>query len=140
MADLISGMTQMCCGQCGIEFAVPDAFYRERKEKGAALNWHCPNGHIRVFRESNSEVLRRERDLLKQQTARLEDEARLARERADKAEKATKRLKKRASAGTCPCCNRTFANMAEHMKHQHPEMLTEGGTKVVPIRRPRAAQ
>jgi hypothetical protein len=83
--------------------------------------------------------LRRERDRLKQDTARLEEEASLARVRAEKAEAAAKRLKKRASAGTCPCCSRTFANMAEHMKQKHPELLAEGGTKVVPLKRHAAA-
>jgi 4-hydroxy-3-methylbut-2-en-1-yl diphosphate synthase IspG/GcpE len=30
-------------------------------------------------------------------------------------------LAKRAKAGVCPCCNRTFSNMAEHMKKQHAD-------------------
>lgn len=31
------------------------------------------------------------------------------------------KLKKRASAGICPCCNRTVSQMARHMKSKHPE-------------------
>lgn len=126
------------CSECAVTYYYPEKWCTNaaNKHKG----WQCPNGHGQVFKDSQLDRTRRERDLLKQQTARLEDEAREARARADKAEKATKRLKKRSSAGTCPCCNRTFGNMAEHMKHQHPEFVAEGGAKVVPIKRARASQ
>lgn len=136
MADHpIYGMTKMGCGECGIEFAVPDSFYKERRERGSALSWYCPNGHSRVFRESEADKLRRERDQLKQRQAMLEDEARQARERAEKAEATTKRLKKRAAGGACPCCKRTFANMARHMKQQHPTFAAEA-VNVVPLKQP----
>ncbi len=92
-------------------------------------------GHSLSYKESTEEKLRRERDRLQQQMARVEQEATEARKRAEKAEKATKRLQKRTAAGTCPCCQRTFANMAEHMKHQHPEFVSETGAKVVPLKR-----
>lgn len=123
----------MCCGECGIEFHVPQHFYDERRKTGKG--WHCPNGHSRVFRESDADKFRRERDQAKQEIARIEQEREEQRARAEKAERATARLKKRASAGTCPCCNRTFANMAEHMKGQHPEFVADGGATVVPIKR-----
>ena len=125
--------TAMCCGECGIEYQVPEPFYRERKNNGGG--WHCPNGHVRQFRESDVEKLRRERDRLQQQIARAEQEAAADRVRAERAELAAKRLKKRAAAGTCPCCQRTFANMAAHMKHQHPDFVGDTGAKVVPIKR-----
>jgi hypothetical protein len=48
------------------------------------------------------------------------------------------KLKKRTSAGTCPCCTRTFANMAEHMKKQHPDFVAEGGANVVRLKAARA--
>jgi hypothetical protein len=101
------------------------------------IPFYCSYGHKQFYLEGESEEtkLRRERDRLKQQTARLEEEASLALVRAEKAERATKLLKKRASAGTCPCCQRTFSNMAEHMKHQHPQFVADGGAKVVPIKR-----
>ncbi len=28
---------------------------------------------------------------------------------------------KRVNKGVCPCCNRTFVNLANHMKTTHPE-------------------
>ena len=129
------------CGTCAVWHTVPEIVYDCHRREGGFHS--CPNGHSRGWSKGTEEIerenIRRERDRLKQDAARLEEEASLARVRAEKAEAATKRLKKRASAGTCPCCSRTFANMAEHMKQKHPETLTEGGTKVVPIKRPSVA-
>lgn len=122
----------MCCGDCGIEFHVPEHFYEERRKTGKG--WHCPNGHPRVFRESDADRFRRERDQARQDLARIEQEREEQRRRAERAEAATKKLKKRASAGTCPCCSRTFQNMATHMKRQHPGFVQEGGAKVVPLK------
>lgn len=120
----------MCCGSCGIEFSVPDVFYTERLNRGG--NWYCPNGHSRAFKESQVDKLRRERDSLQQQIARVEEEKRM--ELAAK-EREIKRIKKRTAAGTCPCCRRTFSNMSEHMKHQHPDYVRDAGAKVVPMKR-----
>jgi|HubBroStandDraft_4_1064222.scaffolds.fasta_scaffold00027_65 hypothetical protein len=71
----MSLFTRMACGECGIEFDVPEHFYKERKENGKG--WYCPNGHSRVFRESDLDKMRRERDQAKQQLARVEEEKRL---------------------------------------------------------------
>lgn len=132
------------CGSCGVWHTVPEIVYESHRSEGGYHS--CPNGHQRGWAKGTDAIerenIRLERDRLKQDQARLEDEKRLAEERAslalvraEKAEAATKRLKKRASAGTCPCCNRTFANMAEHMKHQHPQFVADEGAKVVPIKR-----
>lgn len=135
-------LTETDCITCGVRYAMPTSMYKHQQEKGGFH--HCPNGHSQGWSKEESELarLRRERDVAKQQIARAEDEAREAREAwgraerdAAKAKAETKKLKKRTSAGTCPCCQRTFSNMAEHMKHQHPQFLAEGGTKVVPIKR-----
>lgn len=33
----------------------------------------------------------------------------------------TTRIKNRIGNGVCPCCNRTFKNLARHMSGQHPD-------------------
>lgn len=33
----------------------------------------------------------------------------------------TTRIKNRIAAGVCPCCNRTFKNLARHMGNKHPD-------------------
>jgi uncharacterized protein (DUF3084 family) len=101
--------------------------------QNAAHTIYCPHGHALSWKETETDKLRRERDRLKQREAMLEDEARMARERADKAEATTKRLKKRAAAGTCPCCQRTFSNMSRHMQTKHPQFKAEAAN-VVPLK------
>lgn len=136
--EVVETLNTLHCAGCRMLFAIPATFERDRRNDHA--RFYCPAGCHNVYNgETEAEKIRRERDRLKQDAARLEDEKREAQARAAKAEAAAKRLKKRASAGTCPCCSRTFANMAEHMKQRHPEMLAEGGTKVVPIKRPARA-
>jgi hypothetical protein len=125
---------------CGTPFALPELLLKSARTAGHKI--YCPHGHAIVWKETEADKLRRERDRLKQEQARLIEERDAAQrseneqwQRANKAEAATKRLKKRTSAGTCPCCSRTFSNMAEHMKHQHPEFVADGGAKVLPIKR-----
>lgn len=130
------------CITCGVLYCVPKNLWDEQQKLGGFHS--CSNGHSQGWSQSDSTEgkLRRERDLLKQQTARLEDEKREAIARAEKAEaeataanEKAKRLKKRAAAGTCPCCRRTFSSLAVHMRVQHPEFVEETGAKVVPIKK-----
>lgn len=101
---------------CGIHVAVPDNLLRYCKNhKGKAI--FCPLGHEFVFTDTNEEKLAEERrrhqatrDLLRQE------------ERSHQATRGhLTRQRKRASAGVCPCCNRTFQQLARHMKSKHPE-------------------
>lgn len=50
--------------------------------------------------------------------------------RAALAEAQARRLKKRAAAGTCPCCKRSFSNMATHMRKQHPAYVADNVVKL----------
>lgn len=134
MAVIEIGFELRQCPSCGISYQAPSV-YMEECRKNPAQYFYCPAGHGRHFSESEADKLRRERDQLKQRASMLEEQASEASKRADKAEAATKRLKKRTAAGTCPCCQRTFSNMSEHMKHQHPQFICDTGAKVVPIKR-----
>lgn len=113
-----------CCA-CGIVFSVPYYWEQCRREKHDGF--YCPNGHSLSFpTESDAERFRRERNMAIQEKARLEDEVkRLQAENNEAwgtaaiAEQKLKRHHKRASAGLCPHCNRTFYNMARHIKTKH---------------------
>lgn len=111
------------CLTCGCVSTVPEVMNDQMRAEGGYR--HCPSGHSWGWSKEKSERerLRRERDQLKQRIAMVEDEKRQETERAAKAEKQTARLKKRASAGVCSCCNRTFTNMARHMKTKHPNVV-----------------
>lgn len=129
-----------CCNaECGISFSVPSWWDKVRRE--THTRFFCPNGHGQSYTaESATEKLRRERDNAKQQLARAEQETRDAQAAAAKAENARRvaervrqRLEKRASAGTCPCCQRTFSNMTRHMKQKHPDFAAKAA--VVPLKK-----
>lgn len=121
------------CRTCGVFATCPEVVWEQQIKEGGYH--HCPNGHQWGWSNETCERerLRQERDRLKQQMARLEDEKREADERTRQAELATARLKKRAAAGTCPCCRRTFANMSQHMKRQHPGYVKSAGANVVAV-------
>jgi chromosome segregation ATPase len=91
---------------------------RRRQDGG---HFFCPNGHSQHFTES--EVARLSKKLEEQMrvATKMAECARMAERSAQKAQAETKRLKRRISAGVCPCCNRTFQNLARHMKSKHPE-------------------
>lgn len=131
------------CINCGIPFTVPVVAWDHQIRMGG--HHFCPNGHRQGWDaggETEFTRLRQERDRLKQGAAQKDDE--IARERnlrrmaekdaqriADKAQRAAKRT----LAATCPCCNRSFANLARHLKTQHqivngkPLTVVAGGKK-----------
>ena len=114
------------CACCGIFYFVPADWLNEKKRTGD--DGSCPNGHSWAYRDTTADILRRERDSLKQQQARLRDrieEEQRWRQSAERSAAAHKgqvtKLKKRASAGVCPCCNRSFENLRRHMNAKHPD-------------------
>lgn len=110
------------CITCGAIFGLVAEFRNRRIEDHE--NFYCPNGHSQFYSgktkaESLAEELERERQ-------RRIDEVEAAQVRADfaeaekkKAEKELARISKRAHAGVCPCCKRSFANVARHMQTKH---------------------
>ncbi len=131
----ISQMTSIVCCKCGIEFHVPDHWDNKRREDHKTF--YCPNGHPQGYygksqKEKRIEKLERENrekadQLMCKQT--LLDQAREERDLADRRRAAAKgqltKTKNRIAAGVCPCCNRSFTNVARHMKSQHPDYSSE---------------
>lgn len=111
-----------CC-VCGVTFAVPSRLIANKREHGTG-GLHCPNGHSLGWHKSEAQKLREE---LAAETRRKD--AALARaNEADQArvkvERKLKRQTKRINAGVCPCCNRTFQNLARHMASKHKDAET----------------
>jgi hypothetical protein len=113
------------CATCAVWHTVPEVTYEAYSREGGF--WSCPNGHQRGFRKGSDEIereeTRRERDRLKQDAARLNGELAAERKRADEAERKTVQIRRRAAAGVCPCCNRTFLNVQRHMKTKHANVV-----------------
>lgn len=117
-----------CCREgCGITFGVADTWVRCRKRDHEW--WYCPNGHRQHWpQESDLEAAERRaresRDALARERAR-HDQTKAARDAAQRSASAARgiatRIKNRVSAGVCPCCNRTFQNLAQHMAGAHPK-------------------
>lgn len=128
MAQTFYGQLEVIyCANCGIPFGItPD--YQERRRKDHA-GFHCPNGHSNVYKgESEEEKLRRENQRLVQNRAYLEDQIRdkeatieHEKKRATAFKGHVSRIKNRVGAGVCPCCNRTFQDLARHMETKHSD-------------------
>lgn len=112
------------CNECSINFGVPHGFTDNRRADKRSFS--CPNGHGMSYQESEADKLRRERDRLQQQIAQKDDEI-AETQRALVAQKAqVTRLKNRAKAGLCSCCNRHFVNLERHMASKHAEPGEKG--------------
>lgn len=131
--DLVTATCPTCC----ITYAFPRRLYDKAQEEKPNFTLYCPLGHKWHYRgESDVDRERRLRQQAEQRIAQAQDEAAEARAAAERAQRKLQRHVKRAAAGTCPCCQRTFANMAQHMKRQHPDYVKKTGANVVPLRNP----
>ena len=108
-----------CC-ECGIQFGLTADFVRRRR--GDNANWYCPRGHAQHF-DAESEADRLRRFLSSErETSQRRLEALQAEQRSKAAFRGQlTKIKKRIGAGVCPCCNRTFADLARHIAGKHPD-------------------
>lgn len=120
------------CGGCGMTYGVEESFDQRRRDDHGTF--YCPAGCARHYTgKSEAEKLRdelnsaaiRERSLRTTLThTRDQLQATEYQRRAQKANNT--KLRKRIAAGVCPCCQRTFQDVARHMKGQHPAYLADG--------------
>jgi len=124
------------CYTCKCEVWVPDALWEacKRSRGPNGISYYCAYGHQQhlVQGESEETKLRRERDRLAQRVAEWQDEARQEREKREAAERRTAaargqvtKIKNRVGHGVCPCCTRSFQNLARHMASEHPTFAAE---------------
>ncbi len=118
------------CGECGGTYAICSNYHRQQKEEGGS--WTCPYckvGWGYSGRGKNAELRKK---LLQQAAAHDQTRAALhnarelcriteSRRRAELGAKT--KLKNRIANGVCPCCNRSFKQLAAHMRTQHPDWL-----------------
>lgn len=132
LAGTLDLVTEECCN-CGVLFAVTTDF-RQRclDSRGPSGKvFYCPNGHRQWYTGKT------EAQLAQEAAARLATQVERANQRAASAQEdaraahaslvATKghltRARKRAAHGVCPCCSRTFADVARHVAGQHPDFV-----------------
>lgn len=114
-------LTKLTCCSCQAVFALNTQFIeRGRRDRGQFHGPHCQQ--VQGWYESENDRLKRDleqknRELtaarcIQLATEQLRDTEKCAKEAAEK-------KLRRVSAGVCPCCNRTFQNLARHMACKH---------------------
>ena len=118
------------CFRCGVVFAMPKDMQEHRlRDKGT---FYCPNGHGQCYTESEADRLKKQVQRLREANreayayATAVDDQRRAAERSNAALRGARtRARRRAAAGVCPCCQRTFKALADHMATKHPGYAAE---------------
>ena len=116
---------------CGVMFGIEDEYDDQRRAD--AGSFYCPNGHSMSYGKSEADKLREKLAAVERMHAmaqttitHLSDQCEAA-ERSARAQRAANtRLRRRVADGVCPCCQRSFANLARHMAGQHPDYATDG--------------
>jgi hypothetical protein len=119
-------LTVITCSSegCGVTFALTEAFIAARRQDHAT--WYCPNGHHRYYpSETELEREKRRRASAEEDSRIYRAEAETERKRAAAFKGNLTKARRRWARGVCPCCRRTFPNVAAHMQTEHPEELEE---------------
>lgn len=120
---------------CGLVFGLDEEYIKARRHDHQT--WYCPNGHPRYYPAKNAEEEAKARaEQLSQELARAntralraQQDAEHERRRVAAAKGRLTKLKKRIANGVCPCCNRYFPQLHDHVAKQHPDyVLPEGVT------------
>lgn len=121
-------LERITCPTCGVFFASPVVSLR--RKDGDRLC--CPNGHGIWWTTTEAMNLRKDIKNLEDARAKIardlewqKAQTRMAEERLAKEQRKAKRIAKRISCGVCPCCNRTFQNLQQHMSTQHKDFELE---------------
>jgi uncharacterized Zn finger protein (UPF0148 family) len=125
---IVETFTVVSCYTCGARFGIGSQLYR-RVVKDADGTVYCPAcGNQTCWRESEAQKRIKELERKLEWEVAQAAQQKAAREKAEASLIATKgvvtRMKKRTAAGVCPCCNRTFRQLASHMATQHPDFVS----------------
>jgi hypothetical protein len=124
---LIGSLTlvEVECANCITHFAMDEALNRRCLKTGR--KFYCPNGHANCYQDNELSQLREEREKLKQEaeSARkqklwAENQYQIEKQRHSATKGQLTKTRKRIANGVCPCCHRTFKQLASHMANKHP--------------------
>lgn len=122
------------CHRCQTQYFLPLALHISAKAN-EGITFCCPYGHSAHYPAgpTTEDKLRQERDRLAQRIAQRDDEISRQRDRVAATERqlyAAKgritKIKNRVGHGVCPCCTRSFSNLAKHMASQHSDFAKSG--------------
>lgn len=119
------------CGKCGIIWGCPEDYLDARRRDGQTF--YCPNGHGRVFRETDLDRERKRATQLERQLASSRDTADRWKQNAERERRSAiaykghlTRIRNRIANGVCPVpgCKRSgFTRVMAHIASQHPDWL-----------------
>lgn len=119
-------VTDICC-VCGIAFAMPKRFAKERRENHE--DFYCPSGHCLVYKgKTKEEKLQEELEQLQRTSEWYRRKAEQNARRVAAYKGTITKIKKRLHNGVCPHCNRHFENLQRHMETKHADEKKETQT------------
>lgn len=128
-------LTKISCGECGGVYAIGERFRQECYQQGKS--WTCPYCKCGwgYSNDSENEKLKRENQQLQSRVSRLVQsveyqtkEAEHFRASRNAIKGVVTKIKRRVKHGVCPCCKRTFGDLARHMTTKHPQFAEETTT------------
>ena len=109
---------------CGINLAIPDDLHSYAMRQGTSVC--CPLGHKFIYNDSIKQRLEEAEAKLQRANKRIKATTELLRHeeashRTTRGHVTRKRKQlERVKAGVCPCCKRSFKDLALHMNSKHP--------------------
>lgn len=126
--DLLTDLSMVTCFRCGVVFGMPQTLWSTVYNDGS--DFWCPNGHKQAYCESQVDRLKKELEAEQNKTKNAKKRIEWAKQDLkieQNSHRATKghltRQKKRIAGGVCPCCKRSFKQLARHMKTKHPNFV-----------------
>lgn len=122
------------CRNCGMAFAMTTEFQRRRSNDHK--EFYCPAGHSQYYTGlTEAQKLKDQLERECQQRKAAEARASMAAHERDRIAKAHSTMRQRVVNGVCPCCNRTFQNLLNHMRTEHAEFVSTPAAALVTLRR-----
>lgn len=111
-------LNAVTCVTCGVVFGLSTEHQRGLRD--SRRTFYCPAGHFLAFNgKTEAEKLRDQLVATEKRLQYARDDRDAADRRASAARGQMTKLKKRAHAGVCLHCNRTFSQLAKHMATKH---------------------
>jgi hypothetical protein len=119
------------CADCGVTFAITGTYMSERRKDHK--NFYCPSGHTNYYsQETEEEKLRKQLDKTERDRDWWKTNAQAESKRADHEEMRARgykgnmvKIKHRVAKGICPACHRSFPQLTEHMRTEHPGFTSD---------------
>lgn len=106
------------CPNCGVVYGLSEDYENQRRQDHK--RFFCPNGHSLSYKqESREERLKRQLEATTRQLSRTQSRLGVTKRQKAAAKGQLTKAKRRIANGVCPCCNRTFSDLAAHMHCKH---------------------